>query len=159
MIENVYLSHSTWAELPHKFEAGTPAIGEAIGLGEALQYLKKIGLINIKEWEKELTKHLFDGLLAVPDITILGPTPEENPNRGALATFHIKNIHSNDIAELLDNNGVCIRSGNHCCQPLHDFYNINSSARASLSFTTRKDEIDQFIDELKSTINFLKINS
>tara|TARA_Y100001968_G_scaffold333945_1_gene401605 strand:+ start:18147 stop:19403 length:1257 start_codon:yes stop_codon:yes gene_type:complete len=159
MIEEVFLDHSTWAELPHKFEAGTPAIGEAIGLGAALNYLQDIGLEEIKAYEKELTEYLFQKLNEVEDIIILGPKPCKDTNRGALATFYLKNIHSNDIAELLDSKGICIRSGHHCCQPLHRHIKVNSTARVSLSFTSTKEEIDAFIQELVSIISFIKDNS
>ena len=106
-----------------------------------------------------MIQYLFEGLNSIGNIQILGPSPKQDPHRGALATFHIKNIHSNDIAEILDANGICIRSGHHCCQPLHKHYNLSSSARASLSFTTTQKEIDLFIEELNSTISFLRKNS
>ena len=159
MIENVSLNESTWAALPHKFEAGTPAIGEVIGMGAALNYLQSIGLQNIEEYETELTKYLFNKLNEIEGLNILGPIQNINNKRAPLATFTIKDIHSNDIAELLDTRNICIRSGHHCCQPLHKYYNINSSARASLSFTTTFDEIDTFIYDLISNINFLRENS
>ena len=159
MIEEVTLSSSTWADLPHKFEAGTPAIGEAIGMGAALTYLEFIGLENIRNYEKEITKYLFKKLSLINDLDIIGPTPEEQPNRGALATFSIKNIHSNDIAELLDSKGICIRSGHHCCQPLHKYLGLSSTARASISFTSTKEEIDIFTNALISNISFIKENS
>ncbi len=159
MIQDVSFYQSNWADLPFKFEAGTPAIGEAIGMGAAISYLQGIGLDKIQSYEKTLTKYLFNKLETIEGINILGPTPEKQVNRGALATFFIDNIHSNDLAELLDSQNICIRSGHHCCQPLHKFYKINSSARASLSFTTTKNEIDIFIKELLSAINFLKENS
>tara|TARA_Y100001968_G_scaffold212825_1_gene195915 strand:- start:2223 stop:3470 length:1248 start_codon:yes stop_codon:yes gene_type:complete len=159
MINEVFLDHSLWAELPHKFEAGTPAIGEAIGLGEALNYLNSIGLEKINSYEKELTKYLFEKLNNITDIQIIGPKPEDQPNRGALATFYIEDLHANDISELLDSKGICIRSGHHCCQPLHRHLGLNSTARASLSFTSTKEEIDVFANELLSNIQFLTDNS
>ena len=159
MIEEVSLSKSSWADLPFKFEAGTPAIGEAIGMGSAISYLQSIGLEKIQSYEKELTKYLFMKLQDIKDINILGPTPEEQSDRAALATFYIKGIHSNDLAELLDSNNICIRSGHHCCQPLHKYYGISSTARASLSFTSTKAEIDIFAEELIKNIHFLKKNS
>ena len=158
MIDEVYKEKSTWADLPHKFEAGTPAIGEAIAMGSALNYLQTIGLNEINNYEKELTKYLFEKLEQIHDLKILGPNPTTQPNRGPLATFYIKDIHSNDIAELLDNSNICIRSGHHCCQPLHRFYGIKSTARASLSFISNRSEIDSLCEELKSTISFLKRN-
>tara|TARA_B100000579_G_scaffold388780_1_gene362148 strand:+ start:2501 stop:3748 length:1248 start_codon:yes stop_codon:yes gene_type:complete len=159
MINEVFENQSTWADLPHKFEAGTPAIGEAIGMGKALEYLQSIGLNEIHNYEKELTKYLFEKLEQIDDLTILGPSPLTQPERGPLATFFVKGIHSNDISELLDNSNICIRSGHHCCQPLHRFYGINSTARASLSFISTPSEIDFLTEELKSIISFLKKNS
>ena len=159
MIQDVSEEKSTWADLPHKFEAGTPAIAEAIGLSEALSYINKLGLNNIEKYENELTKYLFKELLLINDLNIIGPNPKEDSKRASLASFYIKNIHSNDIAEILDSKGVCIRSGHHCCQPLHKYLNINSTARVSMNFTTTKDDIDIFIAKLKETIKFLKIYS
>ena len=159
MIQDVFLDHSTWAELPHKFEAGTPAIGEAIGMGAAITYLQSLGLETIQAWEAQLTSHLFRRLEAIDGMRLLGPTPEQQPGRGALATFLVDGVHANDIAALLDCSGICIRSGHHCCQPLHRLYGVTASARASLSFTTTFAEIDRFADELQSTIHFLREHS
>lgn len=159
MIQDVFLDHSTWAELPHKFEAGTPAIGEAIGMGAAITYLQNLGLGAIQAWEAQLTAHLFARLQAIDGLRILGPTPEQQQERGALATFLVDGLHANDIAAMLDLSGVCIRSGHHCCQPLHRHYGVTGSARASLSFTSTFDEIDRFADELSSTIHFLREHS
>ncbi len=159
MIQDVFENTSTWAELPHKFEAGTPAIAEAIGLAEAIHYINNIGLDYIHEYEKSLTKYLFEKLSQFEEIEIIGPTPEIDPDRACLATFFVKKLHSNDIAEILDSKGICIRSGHHCCQPLHRKIGINSTARVSMNFTTNKNDIDQFIKKLKETISFLKLNS
>ena len=159
MIQEVFLNKFTCADLPHKFEAGTPAIGEAIGMSEALIYLQEIGLEKIHSWEKKLNEYLFEKLHSVNGINILGPHIKTQPNRGALATFTVDGVHANDIAALLDANGICIRSGHHCCQPLHRYYGINASARVSLSFTSTTNEIDCFIEELNSVIYFLKANS
>jgi len=159
MIQDVHLDHSTWADLPHKFEAGTPAIGEAIGMGVALRYLQSLGLERIHAWEQQLTRQLFERLQAIEGLTVLGPTPEQQPDRGALAAFHVQGVHANDIAELLDLAGVCIRSGHHCTQPLHRHYGLASTARASLSFTTTPAEIDRFAEELQTTLSFLRQHS
>ena len=159
MIQDVFLDHSTWAVLPHKFEAGTPAIGEAVGMGAALRYLQSIGLKEIQAWEGQLTAHLFDRLQAIDGVRVLGPTPERQPERGALATFVVDGVHANDIAALMDASGICIRSGHHCCQPLHRHYGVTASARASLSFTSTFAEIDRFSDELASTVAFLREHS
>jgi cysteine desulfurase / selenocysteine lyase len=159
MIQDVYLDHSSWAELPHKFEAGTPAIGEAIGMGAALDYLNHLGLDRIHAWEQVLTRQLFQRLRAIEGVRILGPSPEQQPDRGALAAFTVDGLHANDLAALLDSAGICIRSGHHCTQPLHRHYGIPGSARASLSFTTTPEEIDRFAEELEGTIQFLREHS
>jgi len=154
MIQDVYLESSSWADLPHKFEAGTPAIGEAVGMGAALDYLNAIGLDRIHRWEQTLTGRLFERLQAIEGLKILGPTPEQQPDRGALAAFSVEGLHANDLSALLDASGICIRSGHHCTQPLHRHYGLASSARASLSFTTTFEEIDRFADELESSVAF-----
>ena len=159
MIQDVFLEHSSWADLPHKFEAGTPAIGEAIGMGAALDYLQGIGLDHIHTYEQQLTRQLFDRLQAIEGLRILGPTPDQQPDRGALAAFHVEGLHANDMAALLDSAGICIRSGHHCTQPLHRHYGLSGSARASLSFTTTPEEIDRFASELEGTIAFLREHS
>ncbi len=159
MIQDVYLDHSTWAELPHKFEAGTPAIGEAVGMGAALDYLSALGLDRIHAWEQRLTAHLFQRLQAIDGLRVLGPTPQQQPDRGALAAFVVEGLHANDLAALLDASGICIRSGHHCTQPLHRHYGISGSARASLSFTTTFAEIDRFAEELESSVAFLREHS
>ena len=159
MIQDVFEEKSTWAGLPHKFEAGTPAIAEAIGLAEAINYINNIGLDHIHEYENHITKYLFKKLNQIKDLEIIGPPPEIDPKRASLATFYIKRIHSNDIAEILDSKGICIRSGHHCCQPLHRHIGINSTARVSMNFTTSQEDIITFIEKLKETISFLKLNS
>ncbi|MCT0214195.1 MULTISPECIES: SufS family cysteine desulfurase [unclassified Synechococcus] len=156
MIQDVFLETSTWAELPHKFEAGTPAIGEAVGMGAALDYLSALGLERIHAWEQQLTGRLFERLQAIEGLRLLGPSPEQQPDRGALAAFTVDGLHANDLAALLDASGICIRSGHHCTQPLHRHYGISASARASLSFTTTFEEIDRFADELESSVAFLR---
>ncbi len=159
MIQDVHLERSTWADLPHKFEAGTPAIGEAIGMGAAIAYLEGIGMERIHAWERHLTRRLFERLQAIEGLHILGPTPEQQPDRAALAAFHVDGLHANDIAALLDSAGICIRSGHHCTQPLHRHYGLSATARASLGFTSTEEEIDRFAEELTGTIAFLREHS
>jgi cysteine desulfurase/selenocysteine lyase len=155
MISEVYLDHFSCGELPHKFEAGTPAIGEAIGLGAAVDYLTKIGRSKIHAYEEQLTAYLFEQLATIPNLRIYGPKPtKEGKGRAALASFNVKNIHGNDLATLLDQEGVAIRSGHHCTQPLHRYLNISGSARVSLYFYNTLEEIDVFIVALKDTIEF-----
>jgi cysteine desulfurase/selenocysteine lyase len=159
MIHEVFLDHSSWADLPHKFEAGTPAIGEAIGMGAAIDYLQTLGIERIHSWEQELTRQLFRRLQAIEGVRVLGPTPEQQPHRGALAAFSVDGLHAHDISALLDSAGICIRSGHHCTQPLHRHYGLSATARASLGFTTTADEIDRFAEELQEAIQFLREHS
>jgi len=155
MIADVYLDHSTYAGLPHKFEAGTPAIGEAIALGAAIDYLTNIGLDNIHDYEAELTGYLWQQLGKIPQVTTYGPKPDENGGcRASLAAFTVEGIHANDLSTLLDESGVAIRSGHHCTQPLHKYLGVSSTARASLYFYNTRADIDRFIEALQETIEF-----
>ncbi|MCF4969035.1 cysteine desulfurase [Nostoc sp. CMAA1605] len=155
MIAEVYLDHSTYAELPHKFEAGTPAIGEAIALGAAIDYLTNIGMDKIHAYEAELTAYLFQELAKIPQVRIYGTKPDaKGEGRAALAAFTVEGIHANDLSTLLDQEGVAIRSGHHCTQPLHRHLGLPATARVSLSFYNTREEIDVFIKALKETIDF-----
>ena len=157
MIDEVFLDHSTYGDLPHKFEAGTPAIGEAIALGAAVDYLNNIGMENIHAYEEELTAYLFKKLETIPNLRIYGPKPtSDGKGRAALAAFNVEGMHASDLATLLDHDGIAIRSGHHCTQPLHRIFNASGSARASLYFYNTRQEIDLFIDALKSTIDFFQ---
>ncbi|XXG86033.1 hypothetical protein AAC387_Pa11g1016 [Persea americana] len=153
MISDVFLDHSTYAEPPSRFEAGTPAIGEAIGLGAAIDYLSCIGMQKIHDYEMELATYLYHSLSSIPSVRIYGPS--NTVQRASLCAFNVENIHPTDIATFLDQqHGVAIRSGHHCAQPLHRYLGINSSARASLHFYNTKDDIDTFIQALRDAINF-----
>ncbi|KAK9123403.1 hypothetical protein Sjap_013005 [Stephania japonica] len=155
MIADVFLERSTYAEPPSRFEAGTPAIGEAIGLGAAVDYLSGIGMKRIHEYETELANYLYESLCLIPNIEIYGPKPSETVFRAALCSFNVNNVHPTDIATFLDQQyGVAIRSGHHCAQPLHRYLGVSSSARASLYFYNTKEDVDTFIAALKETISF-----
>jgi len=155
MISEVYLDHSTYAELPHKFEAGTPAIGEAIALGAAVDYLMGIGMDKIHAYEEELTAYLFEKLQGIPDLKIYGPQPTANgKGRAALASFTVEGLDSSDVSALLDQEGVAIRSGHHCTQPLHRILGVAGTARASLYFYNTREDIDAFINAMKETMDF-----
>ncbi|KAL6984241.1 Cysteine desulfurase 1, chloroplastic [Sarracenia purpurea var. burkii] len=155
MISDVFLDHSTYAEPPSRFEAGTPAIGETIGLGAAIDYLSGIGMQKIHDYEVELSNYLYESLQSVPNIHIYGPIPSQTVQRAALCSFNIKDIHPTDIATFLDQqHGVAIRSGHHCAQPLHRHLGVNASARASLYFYNTKEDVDDFIRALKDTVSF-----
>ncbi len=155
MIQDVYLDYSTYADLPHKFEAGTPAIAEAIAIGAAVDYLTAIGMDRINAYEHEMTKYLFEQLATVPNLVIYGPKPApDGSGRAALAAFTVEGLHANDLSTLMDQSGVAVRSGNHCTQPLHKILNVTATARASIYFYNTREEIDIFIASLKETIAF-----
>ncbi|GAA6616716.1 SufS family cysteine desulfurase [Scytonema sp. NUACC26] len=155
MIAEVFLDRSTYADLPHKFEAGTPAIAETIALGAAVDYLSNIGMDKIYAYESELTGYLFEKLRQIPGIRLFGPLPKvAGLGRAALAAFTAKDVHANDISTLLDQEGIAIRSGHHCTQPLHRHLGIAATARASLSFYNTREEIDVFVKALKETLDF-----
>ena len=155
MIQDVGLNQSTYAELPHKFEAGTPAICEVISLGAAVDYLNDIGMERIADYEHQLTAYLYEQMTQVPRVELYGPKPEaDGSGRAAIATFTVDGVHAQDLSAFLDQSGIAIRSGHHCTQPLHHLLGTNSTARASLYFYNTPAEIDAFILALKETIDF-----
>jgi cysteine desulfurase / selenocysteine lyase len=157
MIQDVFLDHSTYADSPEKFEAGTPAIAEAIAFGAAADYLMKIGMDQVHAYEQELTRYLFDALNGVEGVTIYGPQPQaDGSGRAALASFTVAGLHAHDLATLLDQSGVAIRSGHHCTQPLHQVLGISASARASLYIYNTREEVDVFVKVLRETIEFFR---
>ncbi|MCT7955409.1 SufS family cysteine desulfurase [Laspinema palackyanum] len=155
MIADVFLDHSTYADVPHKFEAGTPAIGEAVALGAAVDYLSSIGMDKIYEYEKQLTAYLFEQLNPISELKIYGPQPQaDGSGRAALASFTSGSVHPHDLSTILDQAGVAIRAGHHCTQPLHRVLGAQSTARASLYFYNTPEEIDTFVVALKEAIEF-----
>lgn len=145
MIREVKLSGSKWNSVPHKFEAGTPSIAEVIGMGAAVDYLSAIGMAWVQAHEQALTRYAYDRLSEVEGLHILGPTPEQ---RGGLVAFTLNDIHPHDLSAVLDGEGIAIRAGNHCAQPVHDHYGIVASARASMYLYNTADEIDQLVGGL-----------
>ncbi|MEM6597002.1 MAG: SufS family cysteine desulfurase [Cyanobacteria bacterium P01_C01_bin.69] len=155
MIQDVSLSSATYAELPHKFEAGTPAIAEAVVLGAAVDYLNTVGMERIAHYEHLLTAYLYEKISAVPQVKLYGPKPDVNGGgRAAIATFTVDGVHAQDLSTFLDQSGIAIRSGHHCTQPLHHILGTDSTARASLYFYNTPAEIDAFVAALKETIDF-----
>jgi cysteine desulfurase / selenocysteine lyase len=150
MIADVFFDRATYADLPHKFEAGTPSIGEAIALGAAIDYLTHIGMPEIHAYEQELSVYLYQQLAKIPQIRTYGP----KSHRAALAAFTAGEVHPHDLSTMLDQSGIAIRAGHHCTQPLHRELKAQSTARASLYFYNTKAEIDQFIVALKESIDF-----
>jgi len=146
MIRKVTFEGAEWNELPWKFEAGTPAIAEAIGLGAAVDYLNNLGMHRVRKHEIELTAYAFDRLCQVEGIHIYGP-PDPTARGGAVA-FTLGDIHPHDLASVLDREGIAIRAGHHCAMPLHDKLGLTASARASFYVYTRTSEIDRLAEVL-----------
>ncbi|MBC1979059.1 cysteine desulfurase [Listeria marthii] len=149
MIDFVELYDSTWKELPWKFEAGTPIIGGAIALGAAMDYLAEVGLENIHAHEQALASYAIEEMSKIEGITIYGP--KDASKRCGLVTFNLEGAHPHDIATILDEDGVAIRAGHHCAQPLMKWLDVSSTARASFYIYNTKEEIDALIDGLKLT--------
>ena len=154
MIGVVEEKSSTWAILPDKFEAGTPLLAEAAGLGATIKYLEDIGLENIESYTKELTKYLYDELSKISNIKIYGTN--EISDRVSLVSFNLEGVHPHDLTSFLDEKGICIRAGHQCTQPLLGKLGTYSVARASLYFYNTKEEIDFFIQVLKETKEFFE---
>ena len=154
MIGVVEEKSSTWAILPDKFEAGTPLLAEAAGLGAMIKYLEDIGLENIESYTKELTKYLYDELSKISNIKIYGTN--EISDRVSLVSFNLEGVHPHDLTSFLDEKGICIRAGHQCTQPLLGKLGTYSVARASLYFYNTKEEIDFFIQVLKETKEFFE---
>jgi cysteine desulfurase/selenocysteine lyase len=146
MIASVDFQSATWNELPYKFEAGTPPIAEAVGLGAAVAYLDGLGMERVRAHERSLTAYMLDRLVEIPGLRVVGP-PEADA-RGGLASFTIEGMHPHDIAELADRGGVCIRAGHHCAQPLMRCLGVGATARASVGVYNDRSDIDALIDAL-----------
>ena len=152
MIAEVRFEKTTYADLPHKFEAGTPNISGGIAFGAALDYMNGIGLEAIAAYEQELLDYGTDKLKAIEGVKIYG----EAPQKTAVISFNVNEIHPYDIGSILDKLGIAVRTGHHCAQPIMDFYKIPGTVRASFSFYNTKEEIDMMIKALNRAIQMLK---
>ena len=151
MIRRVELERSTYADIPMRFEAGTPAIAEAVGLHAALDYLDEIGLDAIWDHDRALARYAIERLRTVDGVTLYGP---EGDDRGGIVTFNVDGVHPHDVASALDVRGVAIRAGHHCAQPLMGALGVRSTARASFWLHTTEGEIDLFVDALGEVRSF-----
>ena len=151
MISEVTFEKTTYAELPNKFEAGTPNIVGAIGFGNALDYLNEIGFENIETYETELLDYATARLKSIPNLKIYG----EAKNKTSVISFNIGELHSYDLGTILDKYGIAVRTGQHCAQPVMDFFGISGTVRASFSFYNTKEEIDYFYESLKKAVAML----
>ena len=151
MIATVTFEKTTYADLPHKFEAGTPNIAGGIAFGAALDYMNKIGFDNIAAYEQELLKYATEKLLEIEELRIYGTSEEKT----AVISFNIGEIHPYDIGAIIDKLGIAVRTGHHCAQPVMDYYKIPGTVRASFAFYNTKDEIDAFVAAVKRAKNML----
>lgn len=155
MIELVQEQTSTWAALPHKFEAGTPNIAGAIGLGLAIDYISAIGLENIAQHEQDLLEYLFKQIQTIEGMTIYGP--QAVSDRLGVISFNLDDIHPHDVATALDVNGIAIRAGHHCAQLLMKRLNVLATSRISLSFYNTKEELGYLVQSIKQTKEFFSL--
>lgn len=146
MIQDVDFHRSTWAEVPQKFEAGTPPIAEAVGFGAAVDYLSALGMDAVREHEARLTAYALERLGAVPGLRVYGPT--DPAERGGVISFTLADIHPHDLATILDQQGVAIRAGHHCARPLHRLLDVPATARASLYVYNTREDVDALIEGL-----------
>ena len=152
MIRSVRLEETTWGDLPYKFEAGTMPIAEAFGFGAAMDYVGEVGLEAIAQYESELVTYALDRLDEVGGITTYGPPPER---RAGIVSFNVEGIHPHDVAQVLDSEGVAIRAGHHCCQPLMARLGVAATNRASFYLYTLPEEIDRLVEGLLKTRKIL----
>ncbi|NLF77323.1 MAG: cysteine desulfurase [Chloroflexi bacterium] len=145
MIRRVTLEGSQWNDLPHKFEAGTPAIAEAVGLGAAVDYLSALGMDKVLAHERIIVEYAMDRLAEVPGLTIYGP---DTDRRNGVTTFSLKDMHAHDLAQLLDAEGVAIRAGHHCAMPLHQHLGVPATARASFYVYNTKADVDALVEAI-----------
>jgi cysteine desulfurase/selenocysteine lyase len=156
MIETVRMERSTYAGIPHRFEAGTPPIVEAVGLGAAVDYLGHIGMESIRDHEHAITAYALDGLATVPGLKILGPLGATD--RGGAIAFEIDGVHPHDVAQVLDSRGVAVRAGHHCAKPAHARFGVQSSTRMSSYLYTTPAEIDALVEGLEYTRSYFKLS-
>lgn len=155
MIATVTMASSTWAPIPHKFEAGTPPIVEAVGLGAAVEYLTHVGLDRIHAHEQAITGYLLDGLASVGGVRVLGPL--DPAQRGGAVSFELDGVHPHDVAQLLDSRGIAVRAGHHCAKPAHQRFGVQSTTRASSYLYTTPVEIDALVEGLNYTKDYFKV--
>jgi cysteine desulfurase/selenocysteine lyase len=146
MIREVHEDRATWAPLPEKFEAGTPNIADAIGLTAAVDYLETLGMDRVREHEVEVTGYALEKLRAIPDVAVYGPPRPES--RTGVVAFNLDGVHPHDAGTVLDEAGVAVRAGHHCCQPLHRYLDVPATLRASFYVHNDTDDVDALVDAL-----------
>ena len=158
MIEYVHEQSATFAPLPQKFEAGTQNVGGAVGLEAAIQYLQKVGYEKIHQTEQELLNYALDGMEQIPHVTVYGGT-KNRADRCGVISFNVDGVHPHDVASILDADGVAIRAGHHCAQPLMEYLKVNATCRASVYFYNTKEDVDQFLESLRKVRGWLGLGT
>lgn len=158
MIEYVSEQDATFAPLPQKFEAGTQNVGGAVGLAAAIDYIQKIGYGTIRRTEEDLLAYALDGMAKIPHLTVYGDT-KAGEQRCGVISFNVDGVHPHDVASILDSDGVAIRAGHHCAQPLMKYLGVNATCRASLYFYNTKEDIDIFLESLKKVRGWLGLGA
>jgi cysteine desulfurase/selenocysteine lyase len=156
MIATVSMERSTYADIPHKFEAGTPPIVEAVGLGAAVDYLASLGMKNVRAHEEAITRYALEGLSSVSGLTVLGP--QDASLRGGAIAFEIDGIHPHDVSQVLDSRGIAVRAGHHCAKPAHKRFGVQSSTRMSSYLYTTPAEIDALVEGLEYTKKYFRVD-
>ncbi len=146
MIKEVKLRSFRPNELPYKFEAGTPAIAEAVGFGAAAEYLTAVGMDAIAAHEHEITEYALERLEEIPGVKLFGPAARFAETKGGVAAFTLQGVHPHDVAQILDGDGIAVRAGHHCAQPLHEKFGIQATSRASFYLYSTKEEVDQLVE-------------
>lgn len=155
MIREVHKYETTWNDLPYKFEAGTPNIADVVGFGAAIDYLQKIGIDNIREHEIELTKYAIDKMSEVKGVHIYGT--KDLSKRGGVLSFNFADVHPHDVAQIIDEEGIAVRSGHHCAQVLMERLNVAATSRASFYIYNTKEDVDALINSLKKVARLFKL--
>jgi len=155
MIREVHMYESTWKDPPYKFEAGTTNIAGAIGLGAAVDYLNHIGMRKIRLHEQELTRYALDSLSRIKGISIYGP--KDPSQREGVISFNVGDIHAHDMATLLDEDAICVRSGHHCAQPLMERLGVSATTRASFYLYNTEQEVDRLVESLEKAKKVFKL--
>ncbi len=161
MIETVTMAGATYAAPPHRFEAGTPPIAEAIGLGSAARYLDELGMESVAAHEQAVTAYALQGLATVPGLTVMGPTELRDGlpvDRGGAISFELAGVHPHDVSQLLDSFGIAVRAGHHCAKPVHQRFGVQSSTRMSSYLYTTTAEIDALVDGLAQVRAFFGVS-
>jgi cysteine desulfurase/selenocysteine lyase len=148
MIREVFEDRATWAPLPEKFDAGTPSVADSIAFGTAVDYLDELGMTNVRAHEIEVTSYALDRLCSLPDVSVYGP--RDARDRTGVVSFNLDGVHPHDAGTILDEAGVAVRAGHHCCQPLHRSLDVAATLRASFYIYNTTDEVDALVDALQT---------